>query len=178
MSCIATHIYFSPFCHSTPGWECGGNPCGVPTMRSSVFRLPHSVLVKSCGLLPMHYTVHELAKELGAVERTLRDWLANGAPHFKDAKGHIWVHGREFSRWVDGARKPKQKQKRMKDNEGFCMHCKKTMEMLAVSTRHIRGKLTMARGTCSQCGRIIHRGGRIPSNPAPAQLGAISRSHD
>lgn len=147
-------------------------------MRSSVIKLPHPVLVKSPGLLPMHYTVHELAVELGAVERTLRDWLANGAPHFKDSKGHVWVHGKEFSKWVDSVRKPGKKQKRMKDNEGFCMHCKTTVEMLAISTRHIRGKLTMTRGTCSQCGRIIHRGGRIQSNLAPAQPGVTSRSHD
>lgn len=147
-------------------------------MRSSVFKFPHSVIVKSSGLLPMHYTVRELSKELGAVERTLRDWLANGAPHFKDAKGHIWVQGHEFARWVDSARKRKQKQKRMKANEGFCMHCKKTVEMLAVSTRHIRGKLTMTRGTCSQCRRIIHRGGRIPSNPVPAQKGVTNHHHD
>ena len=174
---IATQIYFSPFCHPTPRWECGKYPCGVPTMRSLVFKLPHSVIVKSSGLLPMYYTVRELAIELGAVERTLRDWLSGGAPHIKDANGHIWVQGKDFSRWVDSVREPKQKQKRMKDNEGFCMHCKTTVDMLAISTRHIRGKLTMTSGTCSQCGRIIHRGGRIPSNP-PAQQGVSSRNHD
>jgi len=126
----------------------------------------------------MHYTIHELAKELDAVERTLRDWLVNGAPHIKDAKGHVWVHGRDFSSWVASVRKPKQKQRTMKDNEGYCMHCKTTVEMLSVSTRHIRGKLTMTHGTCSQCGRSIHRGGRTPTNPARTQQGVASCSHD
>lgn len=147
-------------------------------MRSSIFKFPHSVIVKSSGLLPMHYTVRELSKELGAVERTLRDWLANGAPHLKDDKGHIWIHGQEFARWVDSARNPKQKKRRMKDIEGYCMHCKRTVEMLAVSIRHVRGKLTMMRGTCSRCGGTIHRGGRIPSNPVPAQKGAADHHHD
>lgn len=138
-------------------------------MKPSVIKLPHSVIVKASGLLPMLYTVHELAKELDAVERTLRDWLANGAPHSKDAKGHIWIQGTDFSKWVAKTRRPIQKHRKMKDNEGYCMHCRNTVEMLNIHTRHMRGKLTMTRGTCAHCGHPIHRGGRIPSNPAPGR---------
>lgn len=146
-------------------------------MRSSVIKLPHSVIVKSSGLLPMHYTVHELAKEIDAAERTLRDWLSNGAPHLKDATGRIWIHGREFADWVNRVKRSESKQKTMKENEGYCMHCRSHVEMLATSTRHIRGKLTMTSGTCSQCGRTIHRGGRTPTNSAPSQQGVPNHSH-
>ena len=42
--------------------------------------LPHSVIVRAPILLPMLYTIPELAQELRTPERTLRDWLAAGAP--------------------------------------------------------------------------------------------------
>ena len=164
--------------HSVRWWQAGKFSCGARTMRSSVIKLPHSVIVKSSGLLPMHYTVHELAKEIDAVERTLRDWLSNGAPHLKDATGRIWIHGREFAGWVNRVKKPGSKQKSMKENEGYCMHCRSSVKMLSTSTKHIRGKLTMTRGTCSQCGRIIHRGGRMSSNPVPIQQGGPNQSHE
>ena len=144
-----------------------GKAIGKPTMRSSNIKLPHSVIVKSSGLLPMHYTIRELADAIGAVERTLRDWLANGAPHLRDAKGHIWINGKEFAGWVALMRKPNRKKKQLKENEGYCMHCRQAVEMLQPKTRHVRGKLTTTRGICSCCGRTIHRGGRIPTNPAP-----------
>ena len=63
-------------------------------------KLPHSVIVKSTSLLPMLYTVRELAEEITIPERTLRDWLANGAPHTRDHLGHIWIDGQAFARWV------------------------------------------------------------------------------
>jgi hypothetical protein len=47
---------------------------------TSAFKIPHSVIVKASGLLPMLYTVSELAMELDIPGRTLRNWLANGAP--------------------------------------------------------------------------------------------------
>ena len=61
-------------------------------------------------------------------------------------------------------RKPKPERK-LKDNQAYCMHCKQVVEMLAPQTRPVRGKLTSTRGTCSRCGGILHRGGRIASNP-------------
>ncbi len=130
-------------------------------------RLPHSVIVRSPGLLPMLYTVVELAEAIGAVERTLRDWLVHGAPHLRDADGHIWIHGREFAGWVASMRKPARKRK-LRDDQAYCVHCRKVVQLLDPETRRVRGKLTDTRGTCSLCGRMVHRGGRIPSNPMPA----------
>jgi Tfp pilus assembly protein PilV len=43
--------------------------------RSSRFKIPHLVIVKAPGLLPMQYTAQELAEELSISESTLRDWL-------------------------------------------------------------------------------------------------------
>jgi hypothetical protein len=130
-------------------------------------KLSHSVIVKSPGLLPMLYTVGELAHAIGAVERTLRDWLAGGAPHRRDTNGHIWIHGREFAKWVEGMRKPVRK-RRLRDDQAYCMHCRAIVKLMEPETRHVRGKLTLTSGRCKVCGRMVHRGGRIASNPKPA----------
>ncbi len=136
-------------------------------MRPSHIKLPHSVIVKSPGLLPMHYTVAELAEAVGAVERTLRDWLMHGAPYLRGTNGHIWINGREFAGWVVSQRNPARKQ-RLREDQAYCMHCKSVVDLLAPETRHVRGKLTHTRGKCGRCGRIVHRGGRVASNPAPS----------
>jgi hypothetical protein len=136
-------------------------------MKSSHIKLPHSVIVKSPGLLPMLYTVGELVEALGAVDRTLRDWLVLGAPHSRDKRGHIWIHGREFAGWVAELQKPKREQ-RLEDNEAFCLRCKEIVEMLDPKTVQMRGKLLRIRGKCPQCGCTINRGGRLNSNPKPS----------
>jgi hypothetical protein len=135
-------------------------------MKSPRIKLPHSVIVKSPGLLPMLYTVGELVDALGAVDRTLRDWLVLGAPHTRDKRGHIWIHGREFAEWVAEIQKPKRK-RTLEDNEAFCLRCKETVEMLDPKTVPMRGKLLRIRGKCPQCGITINRGGRMRSNPKP-----------
>lgn len=145
-------------------------------MTPPKIKLTHSVIVKSPGLLPMLYSVRELAQAVGAAERTLRDWLAAGAPHLRDGQEHLWIHGREFAGWVARKRRPKPERK-LKDNQAYCMHCKQVVEMLAPQTRPVRGKLTSTRGTCSRCGGILHRGGRIASNPPPHK-GETAQAHE
>ena len=146
-------------------------------MRSPNIRLPHSVIVKSPGLLPMQYTVRELAEAVGAVERTLRDWLAQGAPHTRDTKGHTWINGREFAGWVAHLRKPKRERK-LKDSQGYCLHCRQVVELLEPQTRQVRGKLTNTRGKCARCGSIIHRGGRLASDSTPPFPAGQEGEHD
>jgi hypothetical protein len=128
-------------------------------------KLPHMVIVKSPGLLPMAYKVRELASAIAMPERTLRDWLAQGAPHHRDAQGHIWIIGTEFGKWVKKNRKPKGESK-IHDNQAYCMHCRSVVELLCAETRHIRGKLTRTHGQCPNCNHTIYRGGRLLSNPS------------
>lgn len=144
-------------------------------MRSKNIKLPHSVIVKSPGLLPMLYTVCELVEAVGAVERTLRDWLNFGAPHLRDERGRIWIPGREFAAWVQKTRKQKPKPK-MKDGEAYCFKCDEIVRMLDSETIHIRGKLSITRGNCPQCGCTINRGGRLESTQAtkPGTQGMIN----
>jgi hypothetical protein len=129
-------------------------------------KLPHVVIVKSPGLLPMMYTVREIAAAIAIPERTLRDWLGNGAPHHPDPQGRIWIVGTEFALWVEENRKPK-KDIKMSENQAYCLRCRLAVDLLSPNTRHIRGKLTLTTGQCPHCKSTIHRGGRLRSNPSP-----------
>ena len=44
-------------------------------------KLPHNVIIKAPGLLPMLYTLREIWEELDIAESTLRDWLQLDVPH-------------------------------------------------------------------------------------------------
>jgi hypothetical protein len=136
-------------------------PTGVKMTAQKRIHLPHSVIVKAPGLLPMLYKVSELAIELHLPERTLRDWLENGAPHQRNQGGQIWVYGPEFSNWVAGLRKPKRERK-LTENQAYCFRCNQIVEMQNASSRPIKGRLIMTKGVCPQCGCTINRGDRIP----------------
>ena len=125
-------------------------------------KLPHAVIVKAPGLLPMLYTVRELADELSMPERTLRDWLHHGAPHCRDRLGHIWVDGQAFSAWVASQRK-KVKPAKLQDGEGYCMKCNRIVIMLHPTRRLSSGKLVYIHGICPHCDSKVSRGARRDS---------------
>ena len=79
----------------------------IDNVQSSTFKIPHLVIVKAPGLLPMHYTPREIAEELGIPESTLRDWILRGAPHFRDDHNHLWINGQKFAAWVEDLRNAK-----------------------------------------------------------------------
>ena len=123
-------------------------------------KLPHLVIVKAPGLLSMLYKPSELAGDLGVPDRTLRDWLAAGAPHMRDDKNRIWVNGREFAAWVSEQRKPKSTEKKLTNDQAYCLRCKKAVALVNPTVQHGRGKLILITGKCPQCGCTINRGGR------------------
>jgi len=110
----------------------------------------------------MLYTVSEIAAALGVPDRTLRDWLEAGAPHDRDQRGHIWIHGKKFAGWVADRRGP-VKRRKLKNDEAYCMRCNRVVSMNEVSINGMQGKLILIRGTCPDCGCTINRGGRLPT---------------
>jgi hypothetical protein len=124
-------------------------------------KLPHWVIVKAPGLLPMLYKVSELAEDLRIPDRTLRDWLEMGAPYIKDGNGHIWINGREFANWVAGHRRPRHERK-LTDTQAYCLRCNQVVEMVGLKILPIKGRLVHVRGKCPNCGCTINRGNRIP----------------
>jgi hypothetical protein len=123
----------------------------------------HSVIVKSPGLLPMLYTVHELAEELSIPDRTLRDWLVQGTPHTRDRLGHIWVNGQEFANWVARQRKKVPRYK-LNPDEGYCMSCNQVVKMLKPISRPSIGRLVYIQGVCPHCDGKVSRGARCDSS--------------
>ncbi len=113
-------------------------------MFKRLIKLPYSVVVKSTGLLPMLYTVRELAEEISIPERTLRDWLANGAPHTRDHQSHIWIEGQAFAGWVQSQCQEFPVNQLQKD-QGYCLACNRVV--------------------------VIHK---TPRNPSASRLGSQS----
>lgn len=123
-------------------------------------KLPHAVIVKAPGLLPMLYTVRELADELSMPERTLRDWLKNGAPYNLDERRRTWINGQEFAGWVVAQRRHRQRLP-LTDDEAYCLRCNKAVKLRDPVTIPIKAKLVRIQGTCPICRCVINRGGRV-----------------
>jgi hypothetical protein len=122
-------------------------------------KLPHCVIVKSPGLLPMLYKPAEIAEELGIPPRTVYDWLYEaGAPFQRDNSRHLWINGREFLEWIEQNRKKKSDRPRLKSDEAYCLRCKTAVQLINPVRTPVKGRLYMIRGICPQCGITINRG--------------------
>lgn len=122
-------------------------------------KIPHLVVVKAPGLLPMLYTVSELASDLKIPDRTLRDWLDAGAPHQRDSSQRIWINGEQFKQWVQEKRK-RQRPTTLLDHQAYCLKCKTVVELHTPEIIPVKGRLINIKGTCPHCGCVINRGGR------------------
>jgi hypothetical protein len=135
--------------------------------KQPLILLPHSVIVKAPGLLPMLYKPGEIARDLGIPPRTLYDWLGVGAPHQRDTSDHIWINGVEFCKWIDQNRKSKEGKRKLTSNEAFCLRCHTAVQLIAPVRKHMKGRLYLVKGKCPQCGITINRG---DSNDRTRQL--------
>ena len=122
--------------------------------------LPHQVIIKAPGLLPMLYTVHELSEYLGMPERTLCDWLKSGAPHTRDGRQRIWINGQEFAGWVVAQRRQRRRVP-LEDDEAYCVRCNQAVKLRDPVTIPIKAKLVRIQGTFPTCLCVINRGGRV-----------------
>jgi hypothetical protein len=129
-------------------------------------KLPHAVIVKAPGLLPMLYSPSELEGELGVPARTIRDWLRWGVPHQRDETEHIWINGQEFAAWVKAIRTAARRTVPLKDGQAFCVGCRAAVTVLEPQRRR-NGNRVLLSGRCPTCGRTIHRGIR---DDQPAEL--------
>lgn len=127
-------------------------------------KLPHNVIIKAPGLLPMLYTPREICEELDIAESTLRDWLQIDVPHQRDNRNRIWINGEEFARWVNNQRKPKVINK-LKEDEAYCLRCNQVSKLLSPQIQPIKGNLVLIKGTCANCGAVINRGAHRDRTP-------------
>ena len=127
-------------------------------------KLPHNVIIKAPGLLPMLYTPREICEELDIAESTLRDWLQIDVPHQRDNRNRIWINGQEFARWVNNQRKPKVTNK-LNEDEAYCLRCNQVSKLLSPQIQPIKGNLVLIKGTCANCGAVINRGAHRDRTP-------------
>jgi hypothetical protein len=133
-------------------------------VRNRRTKLPHKVIIKAPGLLPMLYTPREICDELDIAESTLRDWLQKDVPHHRDNRNRIWINGEEFARWVNNQRKPKVTNK-LNEDEAYCLRCNQVSKLLSPQIQPIKGNLVLIKGTCANCGAVINRGAHRDRTP-------------
>jgi hypothetical protein len=121
-------------------------------------KIPHGVIVRAPGLLPMLYKPSELEQELGIPAFTVRGWLGKGLPHQRDNRGHIWINGRQFAEWVRVTCRSRPRHS-LREGEAYCLRCRKPVKMIK-PTMSQQGKRSVLCGTCPACGGSISRGGR------------------
>jgi len=119
-------------------------------------KIPHEVIVRAPGLLPMFYKTRELAEDLGCDQQMIIRWTQNGAPHKRDGRGHIWIHGQIFASWVESQRKPTPRKEYPADH-GYCFRCRDIVKMEDISERRF-ANLILLTGTCFKCGGTVNRG--------------------
>jgi hypothetical protein len=134
------------------------NSCNADSQLRNI-KLPRMVVLRAPGLLPMLYSISELAKKFGVPYSTIRGWLDYGVPFEKDSRGRIWINGELFAGWVQ-AQKPSPKHKKLKANEGYCFHCNEAKIIENIETVHVRAKLELIRGTCQSCGNTVFKGSK------------------
>ncbi|WP_075070890.1 helix-turn-helix domain-containing protein [Levilinea saccharolytica] len=133
-------------------------------VRNHRTKLPHNVIIKAPGLLPMLYTPREICEELGIAESTLRDWLQIDLPHQRDNRNRIWINGEEFARWVNNQRKPRAA-KKLTEDEAYCLRCNQVSKLLSPQIQPIKGNLVLIKGSCANCGAVINRGAHRDRTP-------------
>lgn len=133
-------------------------------VRNHRTKLPHNVIIKAPGLLPMLYTPREICEELDIAESTLRDWLQIDVPHQRDNRNRVWINGEEFARWVNNQRKPKVT-KKLNEDEAYCLRCNQVSKLLSPQIQPIKGNLVLIKGTCANCGAVINRGAHRDRTP-------------
>ena len=126
------------------------------THRKAVFTAQQ--LNRARHLLDMRYRPSELAEELQVcVETVYHSYLAEGCPHERDSKAHIWINGAAFYQWAS-ARGGRERVK-MTEGQAYCFHCKKPVNMIEVSTAKITSRyLEVVTGKCPECESKISRG--------------------
>jgi hypothetical protein len=113
-------------------------------MTVRIEKLSRALMRRSIRLLDMEYKPSEIAEELAASKEQIVRLLTAGAPARKDAKGHYWLHGLTFVRWLEDAAPKKTGDKTtFTENECYCVTCRAVTPF----TEH-RRKKRMVYGMC------------------------------
>ena len=126
----------------------------MPRHLGKSIRPSHAAIVRAPGLLPMRYTLRELSTELDIPVPTLNDWRALGMPFEKDERGHVWIVGTDFTRWMSSSRVTQRI--RLKSGEAFCMTCAVAVKVACPIVVQASG-VERLNGFCAACNRPVTR---------------------
>lgn len=151
-------IFLLPQANSRSDSPHGNSTVKVKSMEElswNARKLPHAVIVRAPGLLPMLYTLNELEEELKISSRIIRGWLQKDLPYRQDGRGHIFVNGRDLAAWVSRVQQSRPR-RTLGAGQAFCVRCHKPVTVADVQS-HRQGTVVRYRGTCPECGAAINR---------------------
>ena len=129
------------------------------TRPTNSIPLPHAIITRAPGLLPMMYTTRELAEELKVSFQDIKRLVDGGAPHERDSRQHLWIDGTAFAQWVEETRFSQKNRNRLAHDEALCFRCRKPVK-LSKPHATINKKQKLLTGICPECGATINRGAR------------------
>ena len=104
-------------------------------------------------LLNMMYRPSEIASEVGFNRRQFyRVYLPAGCPQERDARGHVWINGKDFREWYI----ERYKKLKLDNGEAFCLSCKKAVIMNGENEFEKDGLLYLV-CSCPACGRKLSK---------------------
>ncbi len=128
--------------------------------NKKALKIPHMVIVRAPGLLPMKYTIDEISHELEVPHSTLIGWINHGMPIERDSNNQIWINGEQFAGWVKSQKALSERYK-LGDNEGLCLRCNRVVVLQNPKMIKVEGKLIHFKGNCQIYGSTIVGGGKI-----------------
>ena len=105
------------------------------------------------NLFDMMYRPSEIAEEIGFEKRQIyRVYIPLGLPVERDSRNHVWINGLIFKDWIIKY----YKKMRLKENEAFCLTCKKAVDVTDPIQNEIHS-LSFIICICPICGRKLSR---------------------
>lgn len=142
------------------GFSGGSSPENLRHVQGkNIMRNGRAIQQRSKWLLDMEYKPSELAAELHVSDITLYKWFTGGAPHRKDATGHLWIHGVSMAAWIENHVSAAWEEKPripMSENQAFCMSCRQAVEIGKVTRRAYNNRTLRIQGF-GVCGHKVSR---------------------
>ena len=105
------------------------------------------------NLFDMMYRPSELAEEIGITTRQFyRVYIPLGLPVERDSRNHVLINGIVFKDWI----LEYYKKVKLKENEAFCLTCKKPVEIIDPIHNEIHS-LFYITCDCPHCGRKLSK---------------------
>jgi len=122
-------------------------------------RLNRSQIGRLKRLLDMHYSVAELAREVGvSMDAVYRTYIPAGVPVHVDEKKRVWIHGLAFSEWVrNNLAARRTNRKPMGDDTAYCLRCNAIVKILAAKVVPYKRGVRQMSGRCLTCKGPVNR---------------------